>query len=63
MKNKPNPDPAFERLVKDTELAAVLNISPRFVHVLRARGVLRAVKLGSAVRFPLRENMERILKQ
>ena len=50
-----------ESLVTDRELAAKLRISQRFVHVLRARGQLRAVKLGGAVRFPLNENLARVL--
>jgi len=31
------------------------------LHVLRARGQLRAVRLGNAVRFPLNENLARVL--
>jgi len=50
-----------ESLVTDRELAAKLRISQRFVHVLRSRGQLRAVKLGGAVRFPLNENLARVL--
>jgi len=52
-----------ERLVKDKEIAAQLGISSRFVHVLRARGQLRAVKLGGALRFPLQENLARVLNE
>jgi len=50
-----------ESLVTDRELAEKLRVSQRFIHVLRARGQLRAVKLGNAVRFPLQENMARVL--
>ena len=50
-----------ERLVTDIELAARLSISRRHVHVLRSRGQLRAVRLGNAVRFPLNENLARVL--
>ncbi len=50
-----------ERLVTDVELASRLGISRRHVHVLRARGQLRAVRLGGAVRFPLNENLARVL--
>jgi len=50
-----------ERLVRDTELAIQLGISRRFVHSLRARGQLRAVKLGGALRFPLNENLGRVI--
>ena len=50
-----------ERLVTDVELAASLSISRRHVHVLRSRGQLRAVRLGNAVRFPLNENLARVL--
>ena len=50
-----------ERLVTDVELASRLGISRRHVHVLRARGLLRAVRLGGAVRFPLNENLVRVL--
>lgn len=50
-----------ERLVNDRTLAERLGISPRHVHVLRARGQLRAVKLGGALRFPLAENLARVL--
>ena len=60
----------FERLVTDIEIASRLSISRRHVHaitgciplqVLRARGQLRAVRLGNAVRFPLNENLARVL--
>ena len=51
-----------ERLVTDVELAARLSISRRHVHVLRSRGQLRAVRLGGAVRFPLNENLARVLE-
>lgn len=51
-----------ERLVSDRELAATLGISRRHVHSLRARGLLRAVFLGAAVRFPVHENLERVLR-
>jgi excisionase family DNA binding protein len=51
----------LERLVTDVELANRLSISRRHVHVLRARGQLRAVRLGNAVRFPLNENLARVL--
>lgn len=44
-----------ERLVTDVELADRLSISRRHVHVLRSRGQLRAV------RFPLNENLARVL--
>lgn len=50
-----------ERLVGDIELASVLSISRRHVHTLRARGILRAVKLGSSLRFPLHENLAKVL--
>jgi excisionase family DNA binding protein len=50
-----------ERLVTDIEIASRLSISRRHVHVLRARGQLRAVRLGNAVRFPLNENLARVL--
>jgi excisionase family DNA binding protein len=50
-----------ERLVTDVELADRLSISRRHVHVLRSRGQLRAVRLGNAVRFPLNENLARVL--
>ena len=50
-----------ERLVTDLELAERLSISRRHVHVLRSRGQLRAVRLGNAVRFPLNENLARVL--
>ena len=50
-----------ERLVTDRELAEQLGISARFTHVLRSRGQLRAVKLGGALRFPLYENLARVL--
>ncbi|HZL45718.1 MAG TPA: helix-turn-helix domain-containing protein [Opitutaceae bacterium] len=50
-----------ERLVTDVELAARLSISRRHVHVLRSRGQLRAVRLGNSVRFPLNENLARVL--
>jgi len=50
-----------ECLLRDIELAALLNISRRFVHTLRARGILRAVRLGTALRFPRNENLARIL--
>jgi len=50
-----------ERLVTDVELAERLSISRRHVHVLRSRGQLRAVRLGNAVRFPLNENLARVL--
>jgi excisionase family DNA binding protein len=50
-----------ERLVTDVELAAQLGISRRFVHTLKSRGVLRAVRLGTALRFPLGENLARVL--
>jgi len=52
-----------ERLLKDVELAQILGISRRFVHSLRSRGILRAVRLGGALRFPLNENLARILGQ
>jgi excisionase family DNA binding protein len=51
----------FERLVTDIEIASRLSISRRHVHVLRSRGQLRAVRLGNAVRFPLNENLARVL--
>ena len=51
-----------ERLVTDVELASRLGISRRHVHVLRARGQLRAVRLGGAVRFPINENLARVLE-
>jgi excisionase family DNA binding protein len=51
----------LERLVTDVELADRLSISRRHVHVLRSRGQLRAVRLGNAVRFPLNENLARVL--
>ncbi len=50
-----------ERLVTDVELAERLSISRRHVHVLRSRGQLRAVRLGDSVRFPLNENLARVL--
>jgi hypothetical protein len=50
-----------EKLVTDREFAEQASISRRFVHVLRARGQLRAVKLGGALRFPLYENLARVL--
>jgi len=50
-----------ERLVTDIEIASRLSISRRHVHVLRARGQLRAVRLGNAVRFPLNLNMALVL--
>ncbi len=50
-----------ERLVTDREFAEQASISRRFVHTLRARGQLRAVKLGGALRFPLYENLARLL--
>jgi len=50
-----------ERLVTDVELAALLSISRRHVHVLRSRGQLCAVRLGGAVRFPINENLARVL--
>ena len=50
-----------ERLVTDREFAEQASISRRFVHTLRARGQLRAVKLGGALRFPLYENLARVL--
>ena len=50
-----------ERLVTDVALADRLSISRRHVHVLRSRGQLRAVRLGGAVRFPLNENLARVL--
>ena len=50
-----------ERLVTDVELAARLSVSRRHIHVLRARGQLRAVKLGGALRFGLFENLARVL--
>ena len=52
----------LERLVTDIELANRLSISRRHVHVLRTRGQLRAVRLGNAVRFPLNENLARVLR-
>jgi excisionase family DNA binding protein len=51
----------FERLVTDIEIASRLSISRRHVHVLRSRGQLRAVRLGNSVRFPLNENLARVL--
>ena len=42
-----------ERLVTDVELAARLSISRRHVHVLRSRGQLRAVRLGTPSGFRL----------
>lgn len=51
----------LERLVTDIELANRLSISRRHVHVLRTSGQLRAVRLGNAVRFPLNENLARVL--
>ena len=50
-----------ECLVTDHELAEKLRVSQRFIHILRARGQLRAVKLGGALRFPLFENLARVL--
>ena len=50
-----------ERLVTDRELEERLSISSRHVPVLRSRGQLRAVCLGNAVRFPLNENLARVL--
>jgi hypothetical protein len=50
-----------EKLVTDREFAAQASISRRFVHTLRARGQLRAVKLGGALRFPLYENLAHLL--
>ena len=50
-----------ERLVTDNEFAAQASISRRFVHTLRSRGQIRAVKLGGALRFPLYENLARLL--
>jgi excisionase family DNA binding protein len=50
-----------ERLVTDVELAKRLGISRRHVQLLRAGGQLRAVRLGCAVRFPLNENLGRVL--
>lgn len=57
----PFPASQAECLVTDRELAAKLMVSQRFIHVLRSRGQLRAVKLGNAVRFPLYENLARVL--
>jgi len=55
------PDLSSERLVTDDELAAVLSVSKRHIHVLRSRGVLIAVKLGGALRFPLQANLAAVL--
>lgn len=51
------------RLLRDTEMAALLGVSRRFVHTLKARGVLRAVRLGNCLRFPEAENMARVLSE
>jgi len=53
--------PETEYLVTDKRIAEHLCISVRHVHTLRSQGILRAVKLGSSLRFPIRENMQRIL--
>ena len=50
-----------DRLLRDTEIAAILGISRRFVHTLRNRGVLRAVRLGTCLRFSRAENLARVL--
>jgi len=50
-----------ETLVTDLMLARQLSISRRFVHTLRARGDLVAVRLGTALRFPLQKNLARIM--
>jgi len=50
-----------DRLLRDTEMADLLACSRRFVHTLRNRGVLRAVRLGNCLRFPAAENMARVL--
>lgn len=55
------PSSLSNRLLRDTEMAALLGISRRFVHTLRARGILRAVRLGNCLRFPEAENMARVL--
>ncbi len=51
----------IERLASDVKLDARLSISRRHVYVLRSRGQLRAVRFGNAVRFPLNENLARVL--
>jgi len=50
-----------ERLLRDVELADLLNVSRRFIHTLRSRGVVRAIRLGKALRFPRNENLARVL--
>lgn len=50
-----------ERLVTDVELANRLGISRRHIHVLRAQGQLRGIKLGGSLRFPINENLQRVL--
>jgi excisionase family DNA binding protein len=50
-----------DRLLRDTEMAALLGVSRRFVHTLRSRGVLRAVRLGNCLRFSRAETLARVL--
>lgn len=61
LQNTPFSAMLAERLVNDRELAQVLSVSRRHVHSLRARGLLRGIKLGGALRFGLRESLERVL--
>ena len=52
-----------DTLLKERQVAELLNCSPRHVGNLRARGIIRYLRVGGAVRFILKhlqEDIERL---